>query len=587
MAFTFSRSVTINPALCGTAPSSNYPVLFSGTYGFLATVANGGYVTNSNGWDICFFADAALTTPLPFEIDNYSPTGACSFWVQVPTLSITPGSPTVFYLAYGNAAIITNQSTPASVWDSNFASIYHMSQVPTGTPPEILDSTSHALNLTSGTAGSGSISQVAGKIGNAVFTQAVSATQGGKLFSSANSGLSTTASFTISGWFLFKAFGSYSSGYTRAGQSGLTFNTLVGSSSTSTVRCLCIDNTQAAFGYIGTNSTSHFTPQSPAMSTNVWYFLTLTSDGTTCLLYQNGVNVGTIAAPGSGSYVDAPLYIEDAAAAGVNYTSCYNDEVRTSRIARTSSWITADYNNQSSPSTFYSFGAVSYTSTLNATTATCSASVTKGITKTLSSTTATCSATLSKTITKQLTAVTATCSATISKLISKMMNAATSTCAAVLNKTISKTIAAVTSPFAVTLQKLIEKTMNAMTDACTAMVNILDVQPQPSMINYVNPLPTIDYIPTIQKYPVDVITVPVSFTKYLQTTELPDTLISCGWEIPSDLTAEFTTFESTGLATCNIAGGSVASSPYQCSVVGATLMGRIREFQFIIEVVAG
>lgn len=33
------------------------------------------------------------------------------------------------------------------------------------------------------------------------------------------------------------------------------------------------------------------------------------------------------------------------------------DEIRLSNVARSASWITAEYNNQSSPSTFYSVGS--------------------------------------------------------------------------------------------------------------------------------------------------------------------------------------------------------------------------------------
>lgn len=59
---------------------NGFPVLISGTYSYLAAVASGGKVTNANGYDIAFYADAAGATPLSWEIEKYSATdGAAGF----------------------------------------------------------------------------------------------------------------------------------------------------------------------------------------------------------------------------------------------------------------------------------------------------------------------------------------------------------------------------------------------------------------------------------------------------------------------------------------------------------------------------
>src|SRR6516162_1769993 len=66
------RSVTIDHTRVPNTDQSNFPVLFSGTYTYLATTSHGGDVTNANGYDIIFTSDAAGTQVLPFEQQSYN-----------------------------------------------------------------------------------------------------------------------------------------------------------------------------------------------------------------------------------------------------------------------------------------------------------------------------------------------------------------------------------------------------------------------------------------------------------------------------------------------------------------------------------
>src|SRR6185503_13067091 len=104
---------------------TNFPMTVNGTYSSLATVANGGHVLNSNGYDIGFYGDSACsTTPLNWETELYNPTtGLVDYWVKVPTLSHT--ADTTIYLCYGNPGITTNQATTTGVWDSSYFGVYH------------------------------------------------------------------------------------------------------------------------------------------------------------------------------------------------------------------------------------------------------------------------------------------------------------------------------------------------------------------------------------------------------------------------------------------------------------------------------
>jgi hypothetical protein len=116
--YTYNRAVTINHTKVPNTDQTDFPVLVSGTYSYLATVGYGGNVTNSNGYDIIFTSDPAGTSVLPFEQESYNPmTGAINYWIQVPTLSHS--TDTVIYMFYGNSAITTDQSNKHGVWDSN------------------------------------------------------------------------------------------------------------------------------------------------------------------------------------------------------------------------------------------------------------------------------------------------------------------------------------------------------------------------------------------------------------------------------------------------------------------------------------
>jgi hypothetical protein len=108
---------------------SNFPVLVSVTHATLKTVANGGHVANSHGYDIGFFADSAGTTPLKWELERYNAaTGEVVAWVKIPSLSSSVD--TVFYVFYGDAAISTDQSDPTAVWSNGFAAVYHLGAMP-------------------------------------------------------------------------------------------------------------------------------------------------------------------------------------------------------------------------------------------------------------------------------------------------------------------------------------------------------------------------------------------------------------------------------------------------------------------------
>ena len=55
--YSYRRTITIDHTKVPSTDQSNFPVLFSGTYSYLATTSNGGNVTSANGYDIIFTSD--------------------------------------------------------------------------------------------------------------------------------------------------------------------------------------------------------------------------------------------------------------------------------------------------------------------------------------------------------------------------------------------------------------------------------------------------------------------------------------------------------------------------------------------------
>ncbi|MGI9117957.1 MAG: hypothetical protein ACR2IQ_00205, partial [Minisyncoccia bacterium] len=167
--FANSRQITIDHTKVQNTDQTDFPVLFSGTYSYLANVNNGGAVRNTSGYDIGFYTNSDCSTgKLNWEKERYvSTTGDVSYWIKLPTVSYTDD--TSFYICYGNQSISTDQSNKNAVWSSNYASVWHLAD---GTNLSATDSTLNGVNgnITDATAssgkidGSGNFDGVSGKI---------------------------------------------------------------------------------------------------------------------------------------------------------------------------------------------------------------------------------------------------------------------------------------------------------------------------------------------------------------------------------------------------------------------------------------
>ena len=343
----YKRAITIDYTKCGTADSTDFPVLVSFTDVNFKSVANGGKVQNANGYDIKFYSDAGLTNQLFWEIEKYVPTtGECIFWVKVPTLSASAN--TIIYVSYGDNTITTFQSTSTSVWSNNFQGVYHLTN---GTTLNLADSTSLGNNGTNNgaTATTGQID------GCANFVLASS-----QYINTGISSITGTAGMTASAWINTTSLNTTQPQQIIAkwGLSSKTFQLRINELNANTFTFGISDGTTS-------NGTSITATGAVA---NTWQYVVGVFDNPNDLmtLYLNGVSIGTATYTGSfGGTEFLAIGRMNYASGNFWYFGGKIDEPRIAYTPRSSSWVLSEYNNQSSPSTFFTLGAETQTSTSN------------------------------------------------------------------------------------------------------------------------------------------------------------------------------------------------------------------------------
>src|ERR1041385_1590463 len=338
MAFDFYSPVSIN---AGQVPStqSNFPVLASFTDNRFKTVGNGGHVRNANGFDIRPYTDSTLSTPIAgYELERYNAsTGEVVMWVRVSSLT---SSSTPFVLAYGNPSITTDGST-VTTWSNSFFGVYHLKD---GTTLNVNDSSLLRVGTNHGaTATAGKIDGGAGLV--SASSQWILA------FGTGNQ----TAAMTISAWVNLTSLpATYCVPIgSNQGSSNNYFEILEKSTGKlAVISGVTNSGTPADLRYDGTGSNT--------LSTGTWYYLAATYNSTSGLTgYVNGSSDKNVAANGdlsvSGSNAVNLQIGQDQFNAGL-FVNGSVDEARWASVARSSDWITTEYNNQSSPSTFETLG---------------------------------------------------------------------------------------------------------------------------------------------------------------------------------------------------------------------------------------
>lgn len=330
--YSFSRTVTIDHTKIGSVDITNEPVFINGTLSYLATVANGGKVQNSSGFDVIFTSDSGCTTKLNWETRTYTAaSGAVAYWVQVPTVSHT--TDTVFYVCYGNSSISTDQSNMTGTWRSDFKRVFH---VDNGTTLDGTDSTGNA-NLTN----SGSSASTVKVNGGVSFG-------GSGSMSGSNTGLpSPTSAWTYAFWW-------------NADAQGPTVGRLL--SFYNGTQSIQIGRVNSGV-YVATGNGSSDVGAKQSLTTSDpagLEFIVLTFDGvSTYKTYVNGSDASQNNYPNS----DLTLFTGNSTTLyfgqrgnGSNINALADEMFILNTVPSTSE-ITGWYNNTNSPSTFTTIGA--------------------------------------------------------------------------------------------------------------------------------------------------------------------------------------------------------------------------------------
>jgi uncharacterized repeat protein (TIGR02543 family) len=321
----YRRPITINHQKVS-SDQTNFPVVVDLTDSGLKGKAQ----TSGNDF---VFVDAN-NAKLNHEIEQYDPaTGHLVVWVRVPTLSSTID--TVIYMYYGNPSCPSQQNKTA-VWDINYLMIMHLDEK-TGTQ---YDSTSNQNN---GTSVSPLSQGATGKIDGC--DDFPGGSTGG--YVQAPRVCTTQTQFTFSAWI-----------YPRSGSRYFISEWW---------------NNQGAFLQINMDNAVQFYVNglmvSMPVSLNQWHYVVATYNGTYMQLWLDGGFPAT-ASVSVPTWPSQSLYVGDRS----DHLRKFNgliDEVRVSNVARSGSWVNAEYNNQKDPSTFYTIGteqareAVYYTLTIS------------------------------------------------------------------------------------------------------------------------------------------------------------------------------------------------------------------------------
>jgi hypothetical protein len=152
------KRITIDPTYVD-SNLTDFPLLIKFT-----DDADIGANIDSNGYNIRFTEDDGETL-LKYErqsFDNGGSTATGIFWVKIPTIS--DNANTYIYLYYKSDSPSDGEDA-TNTWDSNFVAVYHLEQDPSGSAPQILDSTANNNDGTSsGSVSSGAL--VTGKVGS-------------------------------------------------------------------------------------------------------------------------------------------------------------------------------------------------------------------------------------------------------------------------------------------------------------------------------------------------------------------------------------------------------------------------------------
>lgn len=308
---------------------TDFPVLISLTDSDLSSFAR------NDGFDIVFTTSTTSTTILDHQLETFnSGTGELVVWVKVPSL---PDAGTTIYMFYGNSSAAIDPST-TNTWSNQFQTVYHLGTTFDDATANNNDGTNSGTTLATG------------KIGNARNFD------GNANYIAINDSYASTteAEVTVSAWI-------------KTIQGG---DQIIASFDRNEYWRLEINGNGGGTGQVGwdllTSGGQIDFGSSATVNNDAWRLITGVYDNGSVEIYIDGaLNTSTTSGATFGSGNTRFGFVgvgSEASAFDGNQGPSNNfngdiDEFRISNVARSSDWITTEFNNQDDPSSFYSIGS--------------------------------------------------------------------------------------------------------------------------------------------------------------------------------------------------------------------------------------
>lgn len=289
------------------------------------------------------------TTELPIEIVAIDTTAKTGEIHVKYSGTLSSSSNTIIRIYYNGSDTLPSVSSTYgrnNVW-TGYSQVYHLGQDPSTGAPQFTDSTASGFNLTT-TGSMTSADVVAGQLGNGIDFD-----RSNDRATYTGGNLGAKAAFTIQAWVKPNQAGARA--FIAANTDGTGFSTdsvgLDTNNATSGNVELRLSTTSAAGGF------SSLAAPTGTLPSGVWRKIDATRDGAQARIYSQGSQVAT-----SSSFVTAVS--NNLAMFGLGslgtfagvYFGGVIDEYRFKESAISASWVTTEYNNQNSSSTFYSTG---------------------------------------------------------------------------------------------------------------------------------------------------------------------------------------------------------------------------------------
>lgn len=271
--------------------------------------------------------------PLPIEVELFDKSsGDLALWVKLPRLR--PEVAARLWLYYGGEGSTAGQTSPEDVWTAHYESVWHLADAPTGDKKDVSDATSRHPGNSRGDMGSSN--RVVGIIGYALlFDGEDDAIDLGNINVSPDD---DPDGITLEAWVRFGS--SFSDQRIISKSTGVSFY--------QHWWMLDVTNSGSVRARFKGDYNQVFEVESGLLNAAITYHLAATYDGSTVRLFVDGEQTASNVFGGGTLATDrVEVAIGDQPPkAGHRPFNGYIDEVRVSRVARSPTWLRAQFRNQ-------------------------------------------------------------------------------------------------------------------------------------------------------------------------------------------------------------------------------------------------